>query len=108
MMCPFDEHSVAASQRWGCLSCEADLSGKVRCQSWLDLIREGSATGQAALCQQGVALRMNDRFDRYDSRFVPIKLERREEVHVLDSCHIPAGKQAQCSFGERFDAHDSG
>ena len=51
---------------------------------------------------------MNGRLDRHRARFVPVELERRQEVHVFDRLDMPAGKQAQGSFGKRLDAHDTG
>ena len=82
----------------------------MRCHLGLGLVGERPAASQTAICQQGqsVALWTDRCLDRHHARFVPIELERREEVHVFDCRDTPAGKQTERSFGKRLDAHYSG
>ena len=88
--------------------CQSHARRKVRGHLRLRLIRKWPAAKQSAIGDQGVSARMNRCFDRQRARLAPVELERRQEIHVFNHFDMPAGKQAQGSFGERLDAHDSG
>src|SRR5450755_3671211 len=88
------------------LNCSGRLYGKshhsreMGCHLRLRLIRKRPAPNQTAIREQFVFLRVYGRLNRHRTPLIPVELERRKKVYVLERRDVPAGNEALCSFGK--------
>ena len=69
---------------------------------------QGALGRQPALGDQVVPVGVQQGRDRHRAWLVPVELERRPEVHVLDSGHVQVGHEQPGGLGERLHAHHAG
>src|SRR5581483_11811074 len=73
---------------------------------WLGFVRQQPASDQPAGCDERIAFRSNDGTNRDRSRLMTVELEWRQEVHVLDTFHLPSRSKASCGFRKGLNSHN--
>ena len=108
MMDPAGAPGARHGHRFGRLFRQPHAGREVRSHLRLGLIRKGRRPIKRQSATRPSPLRMEHRLDRHRARLVPVELERRQEVHILDRFDMPAGEHGQGRFRKSLDAHDAG